>query len=324
MDIKNYKNSLQKIKQSIKLFDANIADIEAIELKKMFDSVYDSGVLDITHLDKKTQDKYKLELFTILSNSSGTLAFLVIQILAANNIMAKNNYHKKQHYLEKKCGIAINHLRAPITIVSGKKVDGGYILNGILNWASGYQIFDTLLIGFHYEGFELEAMADFIQKDNFHIQITPDTFVGFGLNTVNVELRDFFVPDENIVSKQNLGNYTKVKSASKTVHFCLYGLGVSAFNNTNNEDFKQIGLDKLEKIKDKFMDSNDINELDNLRVELFCLVQDIVTTAMILNGGKSVLSNQHLQRIYRELIMFNSNGLNNTLKDMFKQRFLNV
>ncbi len=323
MDIKNYKDSLEKLKESIKIFDANITDIEPLELKKMFDLVYNSAVLDIINLNKEEQDKYKLELFTTLSQLSGTLAFLVIQNLAANNIMTKNNYSKKEYYLNKKCGIAINHLRAPITVVSAKKVDGGYSLNGILNWASGYQIFDTLLIGFHYDGYELEAMAQFKQKDSFHIQTTPDTFVGFGLNTVNIELIDFFVLEEDIVSKHQIGNYTKAKSASKTVHFCLYGLGIASIYDIKDKEFKKVSQDRLEKIKNKFMDSSDIDLLDNLRVELFHLVQDIVTTAMILNGGKSILSNQHLQRIYRELIMFNSNGLNNTLKEIFRENFLN-
>jgi len=38
---------------------------------------------------------------------------------------------------------------------------------------------------------------------------------------------------------------------------------------------------------------------------------------MILNGGKSILSNENLQRYYRELIMFNSNGLNQNIKELF-------
>ncbi len=321
-NLKEYKEKLEHLTSKLLKYDLNDADSDHKQLKILFDSVYNSGVLKLYEIEKQQQDIYKLELFTHLSQISGTLSFLAIQILAANNIMAKNNYKRKEHYFDKKCGIAINHLRAPFTVVKGEKCDGGYKLNGVLTWASGYKIFDTLLIGFHCRGNEYEAMADFKLQDNFHIGDADETFVGYGLNTVNIELKDFFIKEENIVSSQPMGNYTKVKSASKTVHFCLYGLGVCAVMNSSDEEFKTNASLKLEKIKNAFLQSSDTNELDTLRVDLFLLVQDIVTTAMILKGGRSILSSQILQRVYRELIMFNSNGLNDTLKSIFKNKFL--
>ncbi len=321
-NLKEYKEKLEHLTNKLLKYNLNNADNDHKELKILFDEVYESGILKLYEVNKEYHDLYKLELFTRLSQVSGTLSFLVIQILAANNIMAKNNYSKKEHYFNKKCGIAINHLRAPFTVVKGEKCQGGYKLTGILTWASGYKIFDTLLIGFHCEGNEYEAMADFKAQDNFHIGNADETFVGYGLNTVNIELKEFFVKEEDIVSSQPMGNYTKVKSASKTVHFCLYGLGTCALLNSGDEEFKDNAALKLEKIKNAFMESSDTDELDTLRVELFILVQDIVTTAMILQGGSSILSSKTLQRVYRELIMFNSNGLNDTLKSIFKDKFL--
>ncbi len=322
MNLKEYDKKLELLIDKLKEFETVSADKDYEVLKILFDKVYLSGVLDITTLAKDLQDKYKLILFTALSQISGTLAFLVIQILAANNIMAKNQYKKREFYLKRMCGIAINHLRAPVTVVSGIKCEGGYLLNGTLTWASGYKIFDTLLIGFHFLGSELEAMADFKNSDNFSIGQADDTFVGNGLNTVNIDLKDYFVKDEDIVSSQLMGNYTKVKSASKTVHFCIYGLGICAIENIRDDLFKEVASKKLENIKNIFMESNDLERLDKLRVELFVMVQDIVTTSMVLNGGRSILSNSIFQRLYRELIMFNSNGLNNDLKLIFKERFL--
>ena len=323
MNLTEYNDKLNVLIKELKQYRHLNADEDYKVLKKLFDTVYTSNILDIITLSKDIQDEYKLVLFKHLTKVSGTLAFLVIQILAANNIMGKNRYKKKDFYIEKKCGIAINHLRAPVTVVCADKCDGGYLLNGTLTWASGYKIFDTLLIGFHFEGCELEAMSGFEDNNNFVIGQADNTFVGNGLNTVNIELKNYFVKDEDIVSSQIMGNYTKVKSASKTVHFCIYGLGVSAIENIDDDIFKTKALKKLETIKDKFMSSNDLETLDNLRVELFIIVQDIVTTAMILNGGKSILSSSIFQRLYRELIMFNSNGLNNNLKSIFKERFLN-
>jgi len=323
MNLKQYKQQLIDLLIDLKKLNANKADEDYQELQKLFDIVYESGVLNITHLEKSIQDDYKLELFTFLSSISGTLSFLTIQILAAYNIMAKNHYPKREYYFKKKCGISINHLRAPVTVISGEKVEGGFKLTGTLTWASGYKIFDTLLIGFHSDGFEYEAMAKFEPQVGFEIGNCNDTFVAYALNTVNIELKDFFVKDEDIISSNSIGNYTKAKSASKTVHFCLYGLAVSAILQSQNKQFIAKASYDLEVIKNKIIASTDLYELDTLRVDLFRLVQDIITTAMILIGGKSVLASENLQRAYRELIMFNSSGLNNTLKDIFKTKFTN-
>ncbi|MEA2027475.1 MAG: hypothetical protein U9N49_00670 [Campylobacterota bacterium] len=322
LTIDDYREKLDRLKEELVLFDLNRADEEYAVLSSAFNTLYHSGILEITHLEKVEQGRYKLELFTMLSEVSGALSFLVIQILAAYNIMNKYEYAKREHYFAKKCGIAINHLRAPRRVVEASKVDGGYSLNGTLTWASGYQIFDTLLVGFHYEDREYEAMVAFEAQEGMEIGETDSTFVGYGLNTVHIELRDFFVKDEEIVSTNPIGNYTRNKSVSKTVHFCIYGLGVGAIANAHDECFKDDATQKLERIKTQFMDSSDPDELDKLRVELFVLVQDIVTTAMILIGGRSILNTEILQRIYRELIMFNANGLNSTLKELFKDRFL--
>jgi len=322
MNIKQYKQNLQELSNSLKEFDSNKADTNPTTLNEMFTIVYKSGILDITHLEKKEQDLFKLELFITLTKYSGTLAFMIIQNLAAHNIMGKNNYHKKELYFNKKCGIAINHLRAPVTVVDSIKVDGGYLLNGTLTWASGYEIFDTLLIGFHHTGEEKEAISSFKATEGFIIREAEETFIGFGLNTVNITLHNYFVADENIVSTHQKGNYTKNKSASKTVHFCIYGLGINSLSFIKDKELIEQAQKKLFDIKELFISSTDIDELDSLRIELFTLVLNTVTSGMILNGGSSILSEKHLQRIYRELIMFNSNGLNNTLKSLFKKKFL--
>jgi len=43
---------------------------------------------------------------------------------------------------------------------------------------------------------------------------------------------------------------------------------------------------------------------------------------MIVKGGKSILKTQTLQRYYRELIMFNANGLNQHIKELFLDDFI--
>lgn len=317
MTKKEYLKKLNLTCKELELLPIYKIDTDVSILKKAFNIAYKNDIFALYHFDKKEQDTLKLKLFSKLTPISGSLSFLAIQILAANSIMNKNNFSLKQKYFNKKCGIAINHLRAKTTHVSAVKCDNGYKLDGVLTWASGYKIFNTLLIGFHYENKEYEVLAKFKEDEGFEIIDTPSTFVGQSLNTVNVRLNNFFVKEEDIVSSNNIGNYTRNKSLSKTIHYTLYGLAKGAIKQISNKKLKEISKRRLKEEKEAFLKSNDPEELDFLRVELFKTVQDLITTAMIAHGGKSILLQKNLQRYYRELIMFNSNGLNDTIKDLF-------
>lgn len=314
---KKYIKALKKTEYELKDFKLYKLDTNIKLLKKAFDIAYENGIFKLYDYPLKKQELLKFELFSKITKYSGNLSFLAIQILAANSIMNKNNFKRKEYFFKKKCGIAINHLRSNKTFVNAKKVENGYLLNGVLSWASGYKIFDKLLIGFHYENSEYEVLTSFKKSDSFLVIDRPKTFVGEALSTINVQLKDFFVKEKNIVSSNSIGNYTKNKSLSKTVHYALYSLGLGAIENIENSELKRKSKKSLKKIKHKILNSKSGNELDKLRVELFKLVQNIVTKGMILNGGKSILLTQNLQRYYRELIMFNSNGLNQKIKYLF-------
>lgn len=316
-----YKQNLEHAIKEIEKLPLYKLDSDTKLLKQAFDILYERDVFTLYKVDLKEHNEYKFILFSMLTKVSGSLAFLAIQILAANVIMLMNDFPKREEYFSKQCGIAINHLRVPVTVVSATKCEGGYRLKGTLSWASGYDIFDTLLIGFHYDGCEYEAMADFSNSENFVVGEVATSFVGNSMATVNIELNNFFVKDEDIVSSQIMGNYTKKKSVSKTVHFALYGLGVGAVEMLKDDEVRDLAQKRLERIKEQFLATSDGELMDRLRVELFTLLQTLITTGMVLYGGKSILIEEKMQRYYRELIMFNSNGLNNTIKGLFKDEF---
>jgi len=322
MNQTTYKQNLDYAIKEIKNLPLHKLDSDTKLLKQAFDILYEKDIFSLYKVDIKEHNEYKFILFSTLTKHSGSLAFLAIQILAANAIMLANNFPKREEYYAKLCGIAINHLRAPVTVVSASKCEGGYKLKGKLTWASGYGIFDTLLIGFHYDGREYEAMADFSNSENFVVSEVATSFVGNSMATVNIELNNFFVKDEDIVSSQIMGNYTRKKSISKTVHFALYGLGCGAVEALTDEELKAVASAKLESIKERFLATKDGEVMDKLRIELFTLLQSTISTGMVLYGGKSILIEEKMQRYYRELIMFNSNGLNNTIKGLFKEEFL--
>ncbi len=317
-----YRKKLQQAIEALKKLELYQLDSDTKKLKEGFEILYQHGIFELYKVDKSEHNDYKFILFSELSKHSGSLAFLAIQILASHAIMASRKFPRREVYFGKRCGIAINHLRAPITIVSANKCEGGYRLQGRLTWASGYGIFDTLLIGFHHEGEEYEAMAPFKSSECFKIGEVAHSFVGNSMATVNIELQDFFIPEEDIVSSNPMGSYTHAKSVSKTIHFALYGIGIGAVEALSTSDLKKEASEALESIKKEFFETNNGEEMDHLRIKLFLLVQKIITTGMILYGGKSLLIEETMQRYYRELIMFNANGLNHKIKMLFKEEFL--
>jgi len=324
MTISDYENKILLTIEELKKLPLHTLDQQSKMLKKAFDIAYENDVFSIVDVDAAAQAEARYILFRSLTRYSGTLVFLGIQILAANNIMLSNNFPLRQKYFDKKCGIAINHLRAPMTVISAEKDEDGYRLSGTLTWASGYGIFDSLVVGFHCGKYEYVATVAFENAKGFKVGEVADSFVGESMATVNIDLDQFFVADEHVVAFSPIGSYTKAKSISKTVHIAIYSLGLGAIEELNVHEVKEQASQRLETIKEEFMATNDGELMDRLRIKLFALVQEIITTGMILVGGKSVLANQTLQRYYRELIMFNSNGLNDKIKGLFKERFLNT
>ncbi|MFT7860014.1 MAG: hypothetical protein ABXS93_03660 [Sulfurimonas sp.] len=322
MTFTEYENKILLTIEALQKLPLHTLDQQNRMLKEAFDIAYDNGMFRIVDLEGFVQGEARYRLFTSLTRYSGSLVFLAIQIFAANNIMLANNFPLQKEYFNKKCGIAINHLRAPKTVVNARRTEEGFEVSGTLTWASGYGIFDTLLVGFHCEGNEYVAVVPFEDAKGFAVGEVAQSFVGESMATVNIELDQFFIQKDHLVASSPIGSYTKAKSISKTVHIAIYSLGLGAIEQLQDQEVKRDASQKLETIKEKFMSTNNGEVMDTLRIELFALVQDIITTGMVLVGGKSVLATETLQRYYRELIMFNSNGLNNTIKGLFKEKFL--
>lgn len=322
MTLNQYQTDLNRAIEELKQFPLHELDTNPKLLKEAFELFYQHGIFSLYKVDLSEHNKYKFILFSTLTQYSGSLAFLAIQILAGNTILLLRDFHQKEKYFQKQCGIAINHLRAKETYVSATKCEGGYRLTGKLTWASGYGVFDNLVIGFHCDGKEYEAMAPFAKSDAFKISEVAQTFVGESVSTVNIALEDYFLKEEDVISAQPLGTYNQSRSVSKTIHFAIYGLGLGTLKLLKDEELKSKFDEALESIKEAFLAGNEAEEMEKLRVELFLLVQKIVTTAMVLEGGKSILTQETLQRYYRELIMFNANGLNRTIKGYFRESVL--
>ena len=67
-------------------------------MKKAFDIAFDNDIFTLYKYCAPLQEKYKAILLSKFSEVSGSLAFLAIQILAANAIMNKNNFARKDRF----------------------------------------------------------------------------------------------------------------------------------------------------------------------------------------------------------------------------------
>lgn len=321
-DESDYTARLERACAALKQMPLHRFDGESDLLRQGFELTYGEGLFAFYRYAPALHERLKFLLFSSLTPLSGSLAFLAIQILAANKIMYANGFVQRETYFAKRCGIAINHLRAPVTVVDAVRENGMYYLSGELSWASGYGMFDTLVAGFHCEGAEMQAVVPFTMQPGFSLGERIETFAGNAMRTVNIALDRYAVSQEQIVAMRPMGTYTQHKSVSKTVHYALYGLGLGAVREMRDEESAQKATAALEKLRDAFLEADDGTLLDRLRVQLFHLVQDIVTTGMVLGGGGSLLASEALPRYYRELMMFNANGLNAGLKQRHKTLFL--
>ncbi len=321
-EIKNYSQKLESTAEKLKALELHHLDNSVEALDEAFTIAYEAQLFELHTYAPELQNDLKLELFSALTPISGSLSFLAVQILAANRIMQNANFPMAQNFYDKRCGIIINHLRAPVTIIDSTKSENGYKLSGRLTWASGYKIFDTLVVGFHHDGKEIQAVMPFMPQKGCLIGEADETFVGLSMNTVSIDLQVYEILEEQVISAHPIGYYTQQKSISKTVHFALYGIGLGAISALENAEVKAEAIKRLEAQRENFMNASSGQRMDELRIELFELVLKMIATGMVLYGGRSILTTPRLQQYYRELIMFNSNGLNNEIKDLFKSSFL--
>jgi hypothetical protein len=317
-----YRQRLTPALERLRGLDLPYLDTDVPALEEAFGLAYEAGLFELHTYPAALQNLLKLELFRALCPLSGSLAFLGIQILAANRIMQSNGFPAAEQFYRRRCGIAVNHLRAPVRVVGSERTSEGYRLSGRLTWASGYRIFDTLLIGFHHEGNELQAVVPFKPQPGFKISTPEPTFVGNGMQTVTIDLGHYFLPDSAVVCAHPIGRYTAQKSVSRTVHMALYGTGLGIVNAIDDAETRSAAAKRLESLREAFMATDDGETMDDLRITLFQTLLQSVTTGMILNGGRSILLQERLQRYYRELIMFHSNGLNDAIKGRFKAAYL--
>ncbi len=143
------------------------------------------------------------------SRRSGSFAFLVTQHQSAVSLVAKSKSETLKSALlpkmgtgERRIGIGISQLRRsgpPATTAT--QVDGGYSVQGIVPWVTGWQMFDAFVLGATLaSGEALLALTDFREQEGMSFSAPMRLAAMESVQTVAAELNGLFIPDESVLS----------------------------------------------------------------------------------------------------------------------------
>lgn len=158
--------------------------------------------------DEVTRHEYA----EILASACGVTAFTQQQlqtgikfVIEAENKPLKSELLPALAAGRLRCGIALSHLRRPgPPAVGAQRVDGGYRLSGLIPWITGWSVLDGFVLGATLEGGE--HLFAYVEKAVCAAALTASPslplIVMAASDTVEVQVRDLFIPDESVLSRR--------------------------------------------------------------------------------------------------------------------------
>ena len=271
----------------------------------------------------------------ILARHSGSLAFLQTQHQSAANFIANgSNDALKQSHLsamaqgQRGVGVGFSHLRRRgKPCLEAVAVDGGYVLNGQIPWATGFGFFPELVVGATLsDGRSLLTLIPFKdQTDNRLTCSKPMALAALGVTgTVEMQLKDWFAADELVIEHKPMGwlEQSDRRNVLKATSF-LIGCSEAALDvvqqQLSTSDAAWLKLSKAvqncqQRILDGMAAEAEYEVQLALRGEAIALCHRCAQAAVIASGGAANLLSHPAQRIYREALVFGVSGQTHDLK----------
>lgn len=256
------------------------------------------------------------------TRASGALSFLVLQLHGAAGILMRSENKTLQARIlpgivtgEAPCGIAFGHLRRQPPTLSAEQTSGGYIFNGCIPWATGQSFFPNLLIAAPaQENKIIYAVTPFAEYDTVKIS-SPLELATMGVTrTVEVYLRDLFIPDSDIARVITREEFERRDEERGAAHG-YYGIGCSlaAIDYLQTIAHRELGLAKvlpkvLADVRKQF-DTLRSAEWDlSVRADILMKMRLLVELCVSATGGAANLSTNPAQRLLRESIIWTTLG----------------
>lgn len=141
----------------------------------------------------------------VLCAACGTTFFVVTQHLGScGQFAASENPYLRETFLKAMAsgdhwvGVAFGHLRRPQPMVLAEPVDGGWVVNGVAPWVTGWPILAGMIVGAHLP--DGRHIYLYCETDNAaHLRSSPPLgLCAMGATeTTEVFLDDYFVPEKH-------------------------------------------------------------------------------------------------------------------------------
>jgi len=176
--------------------------------------------------DETTRHEYA----EILASACGVTAFTQQQLqMGVKMVVEADNETLKRGLLPalavgRRCGIALSQLRRSGTpLVRAERVAGGYALNGLIPWITAWALLDGFVLGAALEvGDHLFVYVDKEQCGASLMAGPPLPLVVMAASdTVEVEVRDLFIPDEFVLARRPAEALRRADDNTITTHVAL-------------------------------------------------------------------------------------------------------
>lgn len=274
----------------------------------------------------------------LIARYSGALAFLQTQHQSAAGMLIQSfNAQLQAEYLPRmshgiaKIGVGFSHLRRlgnpSITAIP---VTGGYQLNGIVPWVTGWGIFEEFVVAATLpNGQSVWGLVPFSEQKIGESTITfssPMLLCSMtSTNTVTASFTQWFLPEEKVISIHPVG-WIQNNDKTKVLHASFLALGCAragldivetAFQKTElsfiQEVFNALNqeLNQCRSIifeVQKYPNKLNTSEKYQLRAWAIELALRCAHAAVTVSSGAANLSSHSAQRIYREALVFTVSG----------------
>ena len=258
----------------------------------------------------------KLEFEEAMGRWGGAFSFLQAQCATSAWMVSKSsNISLKEKFLSSiateklTIGNSLSQMK-PNTVgfLTGEKRKSGYLLNGRINFISGWRIFDYILIGFQVENKdEVFALIKFEEIDSLKIKETLDVISMNSINTVSIEFNNYIIKNDAIVliwkQEQFYNLYKKLIPYSYPLGIAKEALHLINIENISDsmKKYHNALLHGLIQCKAELLIKNENKSSE----ELFSMIVDVtwkcMQYALITCGGSGLLKTHRLQGLYREL-----------------------
>ncbi|WP_231943156.1 cyclase family protein [Calothrix sp. NIES-3974] len=275
---------------------------------------------------------------SLVASYSGALAFLQTQHQSAVAMLVKSdNCHLQRQYLprivdgEVLVGVGFSHLRRSQVTVKAKSVNGGYVLDGVVPWITGWGMFSDFIVAATLRDgsavFGIVPLENTQQRKGGSLQFNDpaDLMAMPATNTVSATLSNWFLSQDQVVFTQPPGwigknDQKNVLKATFLMMGCAQaGLRVIADKYQQNQlDIIHTAHSQLQqelhqcgqKIEQAIIHPKSFSYPQKLEMRSWAinLMHRITQAAIAVSSGAANYYHHPAQRIYREALVFSVTG----------------